>query len=73
MYIYYFDSDGICISDGFIMPTENYPAILKIINNDKGNKSTGDDTWENKEKGLRLSVRPIPNSKNILYQKSKLL
>lgn len=72
LYIYYFDNNGLCISDGMIMPSVNYPTILKVINDDTNNKSVGDDLWENREKQLIISVRPVPNSKNIIYQKSKL-
>ncbi|QNR85078.1 hypothetical protein H9N25_00785 [Pedobacter riviphilus] len=71
-YIYHFDKAGICIADGLIMPSVNYPDLIKVINKDSNNKMVEDDIWENKVKNLRISIRPIPSTTDIIFQYSKL-
>ena len=66
MFVYYFNSNGICVSDGVIVPKLEYLDVISSLNKDY--KLIGDDVWEDIDKKLRIRVVPVPGSDNILIQ-----
>ena len=50
-YIYYFDSAGACIADGFILTKVNYTGLVTQFNHDY--KLVSDDVWEDDIKKLK--------------------
>lgn len=66
MFVYYFDSNGICVSDGVIVPKLEYPEVISSLN--KNYKLIGDDEWVDINQKLRIRVMPVPGSDNILIQ-----